>query len=95
MELAQLAGRLRVGIHHQVQADIAYSKAGEHRGVCPPQTATQPDILPDCSNGSEELTAYSFERCLTEPVANRPDDILEGVLIRFLHNLKPGLRSLE
>ena len=37
----------------------------------------------------------SFERCLTEPVANRPDDILEGILIRFLASLKPGLRNLE
>jgi hypothetical protein len=30
-----------------------------------------------------------------EPVANRPDDVLEGILIRFLSNLKPGLRNLE
>lgn len=37
----------------------------------------------------------SFERCLMEPVANRPDDVLEGILIRFLSNLKPGLRNLE
>lgn len=37
----------------------------------------------------------SFERCLIEPVANRPDDVLEGILIRFLQNLKPGLRDLE
>ncbi|KAL1413154.1 hypothetical protein Q8F55_000903 [Vanrija albida] len=36
-----------------------------------------------------------FERCLTEPVANRPDDVLEGVLVRFLANLKPGLRNLD
>lgn len=37
----------------------------------------------------------SFERCLSEPMAIRPDDILEGVLIQFLRNLKPGLRNLE
>jgi hypothetical protein len=37
----------------------------------------------------------SFEQSLMEPVANRPDDILEGTLIRFLNNLKPGLRNLE
>jgi hypothetical protein len=39
--------------------------------------------------------ARSFERCLVEPLANRPDDILEGILVRFLSNLKPGLRNLE
>ncbi|WWC70942.1 uncharacterized protein I206_104894 [Kwoniella pini CBS 10737] len=33
-----------------------------------------------------------FERCLIEPVANRPDDILESILICFLANLK-NLRS--
>lgn len=37
----------------------------------------------------------SFERSLYEPVANRPEDVLEGVLIAFLKNLKPGLRNLE
>ncbi|EIW67671.1 hypothetical protein TREMEDRAFT_14561, partial [Tremella mesenterica DSM 1558] len=36
-----------------------------------------------------------FEQCLSEPVANRPDDVLEGVLVRFLHNLKPGMRNLD
>ncbi|RSH88528.1 uncharacterized protein EHS24_001073 [Apiotrichum porosum] len=36
-----------------------------------------------------------FERCLMEPVAQRPDDILEGVLVRFLQNLKPGLRNVN
>ncbi|WVQ96511.1 hypothetical protein IAU59_003616 [Kwoniella sp. CBS 9459] len=35
-----------------------------------------------------------FERCLTEPVANRPDDVLESILICFLGNLKSGTRSL-
>lgn len=30
-----------------------------------------------------------------EPVAQRPDDILEGVLVRFLQNLKPGLRNVK
>ncbi|KAK8858751.1 hypothetical protein IAR55_002980 [Kwoniella newhampshirensis] len=39
-------------------------------------------------------TLEDFERCLTEPVANRPDDVLEGILICFLSNLKPGLRNL-
>lgn len=37
----------------------------------------------------------SFERCLTEPVAIRPDDVLEGILIQFLRNLKPTLRNLS
>ncbi|KAL7423050.1 hypothetical protein Q5752_002349 [Cryptotrichosporon argae] len=36
-----------------------------------------------------------FERCLTQPVANRPDDVFEGVLVKFLSNLKPGLRNLD
>ncbi|ORX37258.1 hypothetical protein BD324DRAFT_625436 [Kockovaella imperatae] len=36
-----------------------------------------------------------LEQCLMEPVANRPDDILEGILIRFLSNLKPGIRNLD
>ncbi|WWC62776.1 uncharacterized protein I303_105373 [Kwoniella dejecticola CBS 10117] len=39
-----------------------------------------------------------FERCLVEPVANRPDDILEGILICFLANLKnvrSGHRNIE
>ncbi|OCF46019.1 hypothetical protein I317_00107 [Kwoniella heveanensis CBS 569] len=34
-----------------------------------------------------------FERCLTEPVANRPDDILESILICFLGNLKSVNRA--
>ncbi|KAK4684593.1 hypothetical protein P7C73_g5580, partial [Tremellales sp. Uapishka_1] len=36
-----------------------------------------------------------FEKCLLEPVANRPDDIFEGILCRFLLNLRPGLRNLD
>lgn len=28
-------------------------------------------------------------------MANRPDDVLEGVLIAFIKNLKPGLRNVE
>ncbi|WVF68996.1 hypothetical protein IAT40_003770 [Kwoniella sp. CBS 6097] len=36
-----------------------------------------------------------FERCLIEPVANRPDDILESILICFLGNLKSNPRSLN
>lgn len=47
------------------------------------------------SGPGQTLMISSFERCLTEPVANRPDDVLEGVLVRFLQNLKPGLRNLE
>ncbi|WRT67967.1 uncharacterized protein IL334_004941 [Kwoniella shivajii] len=35
-----------------------------------------------------------FERCLVEPMANRPDDILESILICFLGNLKPGSRNI-
>ncbi|CAK9784403.1 hypothetical protein CC85DRAFT_289190 [Cutaneotrichosporon oleaginosum] len=41
------------------------------------------------------LSLEEFERSLCEPVANRPDDVLEGVLIAFLKNLKPGLRNLD
>ncbi|TYJ56437.1 hypothetical protein B9479_002840 [Cryptococcus floricola] len=36
-----------------------------------------------------------LERCLYEPVANRPDDIFEGILICFLSNLKPGSRNIS
>ncbi|WVQ73318.1 hypothetical protein IAR50_002886 [Cryptococcus sp. DSM 104548] len=35
-----------------------------------------------------------LERCLYEPVANRPDDIFESILICFLSNLKPGSRNI-
>ncbi|WVQ85019.1 hypothetical protein IAT38_007183 [Cryptococcus sp. DSM 104549] len=38
-------------------------------------------------------TIEDFERCLVEPMANRPDDILETILICFLNNLKPGMRN--
>jgi hypothetical protein len=37
----------------------------------------------------------SFERSLIEPVAVRPDDVLEGILIQFLKNLRPALRNLS
>ncbi|WWD18646.1 hypothetical protein CI109_103099 [Kwoniella shandongensis] len=40
-------------------------------------------------------TLEDLERCLAEPVANRPDDVLEGILICFLSNLKPGSRNLS
>ncbi|WVR06507.1 hypothetical protein IAU60_003538 [Kwoniella sp. DSM 27419] len=35
-------------------------------------------------------TQQDFERALQEPVAERPDDILESIMICFLGNLKPG-----
>ncbi|BEI86219.1 hypothetical protein CcaverHIS002_0605060 [Cutaneotrichosporon cavernicola] len=44
---------------------------------------------------SSLLNLEDFERSLCEPVANRPDDVLEGVLMAFLKNLKPGLRNLD
>ncbi|GMK57315.1 hypothetical protein CspeluHIS016_0401490 [Cutaneotrichosporon spelunceum] len=44
---------------------------------------------------SSLLNLEDFERSLCQPVANRPDDVLEGVLITFLKNLKPGLRNLD
>jgi hypothetical protein len=37
----------------------------------------------------------SFERCLVAPVAFRPDDVLEGVLVRFMSNLKPATRNIK
>ena len=42
-----------------------------------------------------QKTDYSFERSLIEPVAVRPDDVLEGILIQFLKNLRPALRNLS
>lgn len=41
------------------------------------------------------LTPRSLERCLTQPVALRPDDLFEGILVRFLANLKPGIKQLK
>lgn len=37
----------------------------------------------------------SFEKALEEPIANQPDDILEGILVRFMSNLKPGTRNIK
>ena len=37
----------------------------------------------------------SFETALEEPIANQPDDILEGVLVRFMSNLSPGNRNIK
>ncbi|ORY25948.1 hypothetical protein BCR39DRAFT_498733 [Naematelia encephala] len=43
-----------------------------------------------------KLECYDdYERSLVEPVPNRPDDTLEGILICFLNNLKPGIRNLD
>lgn len=53
------------------------------------------------ASGNESATwpltdsPLSLERCLTQPVALRPDDVLEGILIRFLANLKPGIKQLR
>lgn len=46
-------------------------------------------------HGPELTDPLSLERCLTQPVALRPDDVLEGILIRFLANLKPGIKQLR
>ena len=57
--------------------------------------STFPAAVPSATFAMSTWLIGSFERCLTEPVANRPDDVLEGILVRFLGNLKPGLRNLE
>nr|ODN85338.1 hypothetical protein L203_04947 [Cryptococcus depauperatus CBS 7841] len=48
-----------------------------------------------CSRIPGLETLEDLEKSLHEPVASRPDDVLESVLVCFLSNLKPGNRNLN
>ena len=85
----QLAGCLRLGIHRQVQSAGKDPQARMSGRVRSPYSAR-------CScKVYVHADKDSFEAALVEPIANQPDDILEGILVRFMYNLKPGNRNIK
>lgn len=130
--IAQLAGRIRVGVYRQVwpagqdppprvPRRVSCGRAERRRrgagkatmrhpprgifsvacaksatlnfGPAAPVEADQPPPHP--SRPCNPALTTSFERCLLAPLANRPDDVLEGVLIRFMLNLRPGYKGFR
>lgn len=81
----QLASGVRMGVHHQVQPEGKDPQSRDIGRVSSSRCSA-------CSR-DELIRVHSFERCLTEPLALRPDDVLEGILIQFLKNLRPTLRN--
>lgn len=78
-----------MGFHHQIQSEGQDPQSRVFGRVRSPLSG------PWVTRCGSLLMDDSFERCLTEPVAVRPDDVLEGILIQFLKNLKPTLRNLS
>ena len=77
-----------MGIHHQIQSTRQDQRIGVSGRV------RFHSSFPSQTSGVA-LTSASFERCLTEPVALRPDDVLENILIQFMKNLRPASRNLS
>lgn len=60
-----------------------------------PRLESQQEYVCAPSMPNPAYTGTSLEYSLRQPVAIRPDDLLESTLICFLSNLRPALRNLK